>query len=133
VAENEEDKMKKRLANRIIDGLTEAVAHARGEAVPNMVLHVPASVNVKAIRKRTKLSQPDFASTIGVALGTLRGWEQHRREPVGPARVLLALVERNPRVVEELLSYRPHAAAGAGVAPKRQNTRRRRVNASARG
>jgi len=38
-----------------------------------------------------------------VAQGTLRNWEQERRKLEGPARVLLALLERNPRIVEDML------------------------------
>ncbi|WP_257792381.1 hypothetical protein [Microvirga ossetica] len=33
----------------------------------------------------------------------LRNWEQSHRKPQGPTRVLLALLDRNPRIVEETL------------------------------
>jgi putative transcriptional regulator len=62
------------------------------------------AIDVQAIRKRTGLSQPDFAKSIGVSVATLRNWEQRHRTPTGPARVLLRLIERNPRIVEEMLS-----------------------------
>ena len=84
----------------------EQAAHARGEAVPGLVVHgprVPAALDVAAIRRRTGSSQAQFARGIGIAVSTLRNWEQGRRRPEGPARVLLALLDRNPRVVEELL------------------------------
>ena len=90
-------------ADRIMQGLNEALAHARGEDVPGLQLHVPASVDVSAIRRRTGLSQAAFSRRIGVSPATLRNWEQGRRTPEGPARVLLAMLERNPRVVEETL------------------------------
>jgi putative transcriptional regulator len=60
-------------------------------------------IDVQAIRQRTGLSQPDFAQSIGVSVATLRNWEQRHRTPTGPARVLLRLLERNPRIVEETL------------------------------
>ena len=88
---------------RIVTGLAEALAHARSEAVPDLVLHVPAAIDVAAVRHRMGLSQAAFSSRIGVALSTLRNWEQGRRSPDGPARVLLAMLERNPHVVEETL------------------------------
>lgn len=91
-------------AERIMQGLTEALAHARGEAVPGLALHIPASVDVSAIRRRTGLSQAAFSRRIGVSPATLRNWEQGRRTPEGPARVLLAMLDRNPRVVEETLT-----------------------------
>ncbi len=89
--------------DRIMAGLGEAVAHARGEALPEMRLYVPGNIDVAAIRRRTGLSQAAFSARIGVALPTLRNWEQGRRAPEGPARVLLAMLDRNPHVVEETL------------------------------
>lgn len=91
------------MGSRIMEGLGEALEHARGNNVPGLVVHVPASIDVVAVRKRVGLSQDAFARRIGVSLGTLRNWEQGRRGPEGPARVLLAMLERNPRVVEETL------------------------------
>ncbi|RDI51345.1 helix-turn-helix domain-containing protein, partial [Microvirga subterranea] len=67
-------------------------------------LPVPGRLDVAAIRHRTGLAQPAFARRIGVSLATLRNWEQGHRSPTGPARVLLALVERNLLIVEQTLS-----------------------------
>jgi putative transcriptional regulator len=93
----------KKPADRIIQGLREAVAHARGDKVLGLKLHIPRAVDVYAVRRRTGLSQAAFSSRIGVSPGTLRNWEQGRRTPEGPARVLLALLDRNPRIVEDTL------------------------------
>ncbi len=60
------------------------------------------SVDVATIRARTGLSQRDFAASIGVPEGTLVNWEQGRRQPSGPAKVLLALLAKKPNVVMEL-------------------------------
>ncbi len=90
-------------ANRIMRGLGEALAHARGDEVPGLVVHVPAAIDVSAVRRRTGLSQIAFSRRIGVSAATLRNWEQGRRAPEGPARVLLAMLARNPRIVEETL------------------------------
>ena len=90
-------------AERIMQGLREAVAHARGESVTGLRLHVPDEIDVTSIRRKTGLSQQMFSARIGVSAGTLRNWEQGRRKPEGPARVLLAMLARNPRLVEETL------------------------------
>ena len=90
-------------AARIMQGLHEAAAHARGAKVPGLRMHIPEKIDVHAIRKKTGLSQAAFSSRIGVSTGTLRNWEQGRRTPDGPARVLLSLLSRNPRIVEETL------------------------------
>jgi putative transcriptional regulator len=89
---------------QVLAGLGEALNHAKNLDVPGLLVHVPKSVDVVTIRNRTGLSQAAFAGRIGVSLGTLRGWEQGRRTPDGPARVLLALLERNPKIVEETLA-----------------------------
>lgn len=90
-------------AARILKGLEEALAHARGEEVHGLVVHIPAAIDVAALRRRTGLTQMAFSRRIGVSTATLRNWEQGRRAPEGPARVLLAMLGRNPRVVEETL------------------------------
>lgn len=90
--------------DRIMQGLQEAVDHARGADLPDLVLHIPQNVDVAAVRRRTGLSQTAFSRRIGVSAATLRNWEQGRRAPEGPARILLAMLERNPQIVEETLS-----------------------------
>ena len=66
-------------------------------------LRLPATIDAAAVRSRTGLSQAAFACRIGVAVGTIRKWEQGRRSPHGPARVLLALLDRNSSIVEDTL------------------------------
>ena len=56
--------------------------------------------DVRAIPARTGLSQAAFARSIGVARGTLVNWEQRRRRPEGPVRVLLALIDKDPTIVQ---------------------------------
>lgn len=90
--------------SRMIVSARQALAYAKGEATKGFVAHVPESIDVRAVRKKSGLSQAQFALRIGVPVGTLRNWEQARREPEGPARVLLALLDHNPHIVEETLS-----------------------------
>ncbi|MGF9763824.1 helix-turn-helix domain-containing protein [Microvirga sp. 0TCS3.31] len=66
-------------------------------------MRLPSAIDVAAIRQKTGLSQTAFALRIDVQVGTIRNWEQGRRSPQGPARILLALLDRNPRIVEETL------------------------------
>ena len=39
---------------------------------------------------------------LGISLATLRNWEQGRRVPEGPARVLLNVVDKHPEVLRDL-------------------------------
>lgn len=84
-------------------GLTEAIAHAKGEPVPARV-HYPQAMDVKAIRAQTGMSQAQFASSFGISVGTLRHWERGDRQPHGPARVLLHVVSKQPKAVLSALS-----------------------------
>lgn len=89
-------------------GLEEALAYSKGEKAPGVRVHRIAvkTPDVASIRKKAGLSQTQFARSIGVPLGTLQGWEQGRRRPVGPARVLLALIEKRPSIVRDELGAR---------------------------
>jgi putative transcriptional regulator len=90
--------------NGLLRGLSEARDHARGRKVEGLRIHEGTPLDISAIRKRTGLSQTSFARQIGVSPGTLRNWEQGRRRPEGPARVLLAMLARDPHVVSRMLS-----------------------------
>jgi putative transcriptional regulator len=88
----------------IEQGLKEAIAHARGEKT--IMIHeieIP-DADVGAIRARTGLSQAEFAKSIGVKKSTILNWEQRRRAPEGPARVLLALIDKDPGIVQRTLA-----------------------------
>lgn len=90
----------------ILKGLDQARRHLAGETVEGIRVHhieIPEP-DVSQIREQTGLSQTAFAGSIGVSVGTLRGWEQGRRKPEGPARVLLALIAKNPNIVQEELA-----------------------------
>jgi putative transcriptional regulator len=81
----------------IAEGLADAIAYAKGDARRGKMRAAEVhKVNVAKLRGRLRLSQGDFARGFGVSLGTLRNWEQNRREPQGPARVLLHVIARKP-------------------------------------
>ncbi len=56
---------------------------------------------VAETRARVGLSQAEFARLLGVSVRTLQEWEQGRRAPSGPARMLLAIAHKNPRALVE--------------------------------
>jgi putative transcriptional regulator len=66
-------------------------------------MRVP-SVDVRSLRERLNLTQAEFAAKYGFPLATVRNWEQGRREPELYARILLAVLDRDPRIVERVLS-----------------------------
>jgi putative transcriptional regulator len=84
-------------------GLSQAIAHAEGKTTQARV-HYPKAIDVKAIRKKVGMTQSEFASSFGISVGTLRHWERGDREPHGPARVLLHVVSKQPKLVLSTLS-----------------------------
>jgi putative transcriptional regulator len=55
-----------------------------------------SDLDVKKIRAATQLSQARFAELLSIEIGTLRNWEQGRREPTGPAKALLRAIRNDP-------------------------------------
>ncbi|KFG70930.1 helix-turn-helix domain-containing protein [Microvirga sp. BSC39] len=88
--------------DKLIASLGEVLALTDDDESLGGDLRIPYAIDVAAIRNKTGLSQAAFARRVGVPVGTLRNWEQGRRSPQGPAP-LLALLDRNPRIVEETL------------------------------
>ena len=92
------------VGQEIIASFKEAIAWAGGEEIPVRVTKVEVpTVDVRAVRRRLGLSQTEFAAKFGFQPATLRNWEQGRTRPDGPARVLLAVIERHPDAVEDVL------------------------------
>jgi putative transcriptional regulator len=85
--------------SKLFEELMESVQQmdeiVRGERQPSREFTVDA-MQIKEIRKATGLSQSKFAAIIDVQLGTLRNWEQGRREPTGPAKALLKAIHNDP-------------------------------------
>lgn len=94
--------MSKKAFDKIAEGLTEALAVARGE-VGAAKMHVPPEMDVRAVRARTGLSQDAFASSFGFTVHQVRQWEQGRNRPLGAMRAYLLVIDRRPEVVREAL------------------------------
>jgi DNA-binding transcriptional regulator YiaG len=55
--------------------------------------------DMTALRRYLGLSQKQLAERIGISINTLQNWEQGRRNPDGPAKALLRLLVKHPRLV----------------------------------
>ena len=86
----------------IKQGLTEAIAHARGKRVA-VRMYEPKIVDVAALRQRVGMTQTQFAARFGFSVATLRHWERGDRKPHGPALVLLNVIDRDPKAVMRAL------------------------------
>jgi putative transcriptional regulator len=96
--------MNKRLFARLVESMEQHNEIARGERKPSRQFQVDA-IAVKEIRAMTQLSQPKFARLLDVDVGTLRNWEQGRREPTGPAKALLRAIKNDPEAVLKALAH----------------------------
>lgn len=63
-----------------------------------------AAARVHAARRRLQLTQAGFARRFAIPLGTLRDWEQGRRQPDAPALALLRIIEREPEAAARALA-----------------------------
>ena len=88
----------------ILRGMEQALAFANGTADMSLYrVHIPAEIDVKAIRGRLGLTQQQFATRFGFNITTLRHWEQGRRVPDGTARAYLRVIDREPQAVQKAL------------------------------
>jgi len=94
--------MKKELFDELLQSVKEAAAIERGKAKPSRTFEVKTGNDVARVRGRLGLSQTKFARLLGISENTLQNWEQGRRNPAGPAKVLLKVAARHPRVVLEV-------------------------------
>lgn len=119
-----------RFGKLLIEAMEEALADAKGlpTKVRRHVVMVPAQVDVKAIRRRLRMSQGVFAERFGFSLGTVQNWERGHRRPEGAARALLKVIDRRPEAVLEALSddgaapRRRRRAAAAGMPRHRRRS-----------
>lgn len=88
--------------DKIAEGLNEFLAVVRGQP-SGATLHTPLSLDVRAVRARTGLSQDAFASSFGFTVHQIRQWKQGRR-PLGAMRAYLLTIERDHAVILDLLN-----------------------------
>jgi putative transcriptional regulator len=88
-----------KLGKRMIESARKT--RLRLEAGKGLKLHVP--LDVAAIRTRLGMTQDEFARHYGFSPGAVRDWEQNRKPPIGAARTLLRMIDREPHAVERVL------------------------------
>ncbi len=94
--------MKKELFEELKESLREANLIQRGQLKPGRVFRVNPESDIVRVRGKLGLSQSKFASILGISADTLQNWEQGRRTPTGPAKVLLKIAARHPEVLLEV-------------------------------
>ena len=107
-------KMKSEFDWSAFDALTDEELQARAESDPdNLPLSEEQLMRMKRVspmrplRFRLGLSQEAFAERFQIPLGTLRDWEQGRKEPDAAAKAYLRVISRIPEAVMDALQRRP--------------------------
>jgi putative transcriptional regulator len=103
--------VKDELFDELVESIREAGAIHRGEKLPSRVFKVEKP-DIKAIRSEIGLTQVQFAALLGISVNALRNWEQGRREPEGPAKVLLLVAAHRPDAILESVKSQVTASHG---------------------
>ena len=94
--------MNKALFDQLKQSLKEAGAIKRGQLEPARRFKVDPKNDIARLRGKLGLSQSRFAGILGISLDTLQNWEQGRREPTGPAKVVLKIALKHPHLLLEV-------------------------------
>lgn len=122
---------KRNIASEVLEGLDDFAAWRAGERrLRTVTIKLPRAADVVKIRHNLGLSQTAFAAFMGVSVGTLRNWEQLRREPQGPARAFLHVASAEPRAV--LAAFERGSATRSTPAKQMQAARTAQRNAGRR-
>lgn len=98
-----------KFGDELIEAMTEALAHARGQKRLRTHRIAAKPINIRAVRAKLRLSQDQMAALLGVSASGYRKWEQGVRKPQGAARTLLTIMAREPQSVLRALAE-DHAA-----------------------
>jgi putative transcriptional regulator len=104
-------KVKNRLADDLrasLDELRDFVAGKKTGAVVHRIF--PSQSDAREARHKLGLSQREFASLVGTAVGTVRKWELGTRQPSGAARTLIEVIKNEPKAVRRAIAKRNSAA-----------------------
>jgi putative transcriptional regulator len=97
--------MKQEVFDELLESVRQGGEIRRGERRPGR-LFVAAEPDARKIRELYGLSQEKFARLMGISVATLRNWEQGRRTPEGPAKVLLRVAARHPEAILDVVRER---------------------------
>jgi len=97
-----------------LDAMTEKQRHAAAMADPDARpmtdaewKRAPRVPQVWIIRRALGFSQEEFAAQFHIPVGTLRDWEQGRKEPDAAAKAYLRVIATEPDIVRKALLPRP--------------------------
>jgi len=120
--------MKNEMFAELLGSAHEALEHAQGKrSLRTTTLPLPPKAlngrAVKRLRATLHASQAVFARYLNVSTKLIQAWEANRRNPEGPALVLLHIVAEQPTVLERVrhsVSATDARRRGTAVPERRQ-------------
>ena len=102
--------MRKELFEELLQSVKQAKAIERGDLKPSRTFTVNPKSDIARVRGKLGLSQPKFASLLGISQETLQNWEQGRTPMDPSARALMTILAHEPKAALRALGYRRTAA-----------------------
>ena len=96
--------MDNKLFDELESNLKKAVHIAKGRTSPKTIHVVVTPAQIKAIRRKTGLSQAAFARTFHLNLDTVKGWEQGKRSPDTAASNYLRMIQADPEFAQKTIA-----------------------------
>ena len=89
------------LFNELKESIRQMKAIEKGELAPTRVRVINPENEVAQARMQLGMTQEAFAKLLDTPVGTMRGWEQGRRQPPPSAKVLMRVATKYPEQVLE--------------------------------
>ncbi len=96
--------MKKKRFDRLVASLEEVRTHVTSGRFAGRITKIAVNAgDIRAVRRRSGMTQTQFAATFGIGLGTLQKWERGERRPSGAAKSLLRVMQTDMESVVKAL------------------------------
>ena len=80
----------------MVEDIAHLIAELAGCGIEASAAEPPATLDVRAVREKSGLSQEQFALAYGLDVATVRNWEQGRTSPDLTARNYLTMIATDP-------------------------------------
>jgi putative transcriptional regulator len=103
--------MKAEMFAELLESVKQALEYEQGKrtlktTVITRIATPMAARDVRRVRETLQASQAVFANYLNVSPKLVQAWEGNRRQPTGPALVLLRLIEKEPALVDTIFQYK---------------------------
>ena len=88
------------IASGIMQGLKEAIAYVEKKNTVGIRVSKIEKIEPKEIRRKLNMSQQEFSKTFCIPIGTLRNWEQGRRQIDATSAAYLRTISKFPNEVK---------------------------------